>query len=134
MQAAQARRNDASKAIGQAMAKSDRVTADALKAEVAALKQQLPDQEAAEREQLAALQLILAALPNLPAADVPDGEDEAGHVEIARWGTLRAFDFQPQEHGDFAPAPGPHFATAAAMSGARLRFLTERVARAESAP
>src|SRR3546814_8247632 len=94
MQAAQARRNDASKAIGQAMAKSDRVTADALKAEVAALRQQLPDQEAAEREQLAALQLILAALPNLPAADVPDGEDEAGNVEIARWGTLRDFDFQ----------------------------------------
>src|SRR3546814_6082865 len=82
------------------MAKSHRVTADALKAEVAALKQQLPDQEAAEREQLAALQLILAALPNLPAADVPDGEDEAGNVEIARWGTLRDFDFQPQEHAD----------------------------------
>src|SRR3546814_2738427 len=97
MQAAQARRNDASKAIGQAMAKSDRVTADALKAEVAALKQQLPDQEAAAREQLAALQLILAALPNLPAADVPDGEDEAGNVAIARCGTLRHFACQARK-------------------------------------
>src|SRR3546814_16909480 len=38
---------------------------------------------------------ILAALPNLPAADVPDGEDEAGNVEIARCGTPRAFDFPP---------------------------------------
>src|SRR3546814_9510438 len=108
------------------MAKSHRVTADALKAEVAALKQQLPDQEAAEREQLAALQLILAALPNLPAADVPDGEDEAGNVEIARWGTLRDFDFQPQEHADFAPALGLDFETAAKMSGARFAFLKER--------
>src|SRR3546814_1503414 len=113
------------------MAKSDRVTADALKAEVAALKQQLPDQEAAEREQLAALQLILAALPNLPAADVPDGEDEAGNVEIARWGTLRDFDFQPQEHADFAHALGLDFETAAKMSGGRFAFLKEGMARSE---
>src|SRR3546814_16593976 len=63
MQAAQARRNDASKAIGQAMAKSDRVTAAALKAEVAALKQPLPDQEPAERAQPAALPLIHIGTP-----------------------------------------------------------------------
>src|SRR3546814_8225535 len=79
MQAAHARRNDASKAIGQAMAQSHRATADALKAEVAAPKQQLPDQEAAEREHLAALQLIIAAPPTLLAADVPHGADEAGN-------------------------------------------------------
>jgi len=42
MQEAQARRNHASKAIGAAMAKADQATASALKAEVAALKEQLP--------------------------------------------------------------------------------------------
>jgi len=133
MQAAQARRNEASKAIGQAMAKGDTENAEALKAEVAALKQKLPDQEAAEREQLAALNDTLAALPNLPAADVPDGEDEAGNVEIARWGTPRAFDFPPREHADFAPALGLDFETAAKMSGARFAFLKGQMAHLERA-
>jgi len=133
MQAAQARRNEASKAIGQAMAQGDKDTAEALKAEVAALKDKLPEQEAAERERLAALQDILAALPNLPAPDVPEGEDEEGNVEIARWGTPRSFDFAPQEHADFAPALGLDFETAAKMSGARFAFLKGAMARLERA-
>src|SRR3546814_9988310 len=77
--------------------------------------------------------LILAALPNLPAADVPDGEDEAGNVEIARWGTPRDFDFPPREHADFAPALGLDFETAAKMSGARFAFLKGQMARLERA-
>ncbi|WP_260582554.1 serine--tRNA ligase [Sphingopyxis sp. PET50] len=133
MQAALARRNEASKAIGQAMAQGDRDRAEALKAEVATLKTALPEQETAERARLAALQDRLAALPNLPAADVPDGEDEEGNVEIARWGTPRGFDFAPQEHADFAPALGLDFETAAKMSGARFAFLKGQMARLERA-
>ena len=133
IQAALARRNEASKLIGQAMAQGDKDGAEALKAEVAALKASLPQQEAAEREQLAALQDRLAALPNLPAADVPDGEDEAANVEISRWGTLRSFDFSPREHADFAPALGLDFETAARMSGARFAFLKGQMARLERA-
>jgi len=133
MQAALARRNEASKAIGQAMAKGDKKSAEALKTEVAALKQRLPEQEAAEREQLAALQDSLAALPNLPAPDVPQGEDEESNVEISRWGTPRSFDFQPREHADFAPALGLDFETAAKMSGARFAFLKGPMARLERA-
>ena len=133
MQTALARRNEASKLIGQAMAQGDKDGAEALKAEVADLKTALPEQEAAEREQLAALQDKLAALPNLPAADVPEGEDEAGNVEISRWGTPRTFDFAPQEHADFAPALGLDFETAAKMSGARFAFLRGQMARLERA-
>ncbi len=133
MQAALARRNEASKLIGQAMAKGDKDGAEALKAEVAGLKTALPAQEEAEREQLAALQDKLAALPNLPAADVPEGEDEEGNVEIARWGTPRSFDFAPKEHADFAPALGLDFETAAKMSGARFAFLKGQMARLERA-
>ncbi|MGV1684055.1 serine--tRNA ligase [Sphingopyxis sp. NJF-3] len=133
MQAALARRNEASKAIGQAMAKGDKDIAEALKAEVAALKEKLPEQETAEREQLAALHDSLAALPNLPAADVPEGVDEEGNVEISRWGTPRGFDFAPQEHADFAPALGLDFETAAKMSGARFAFLKGAMARLERA-
>ncbi|WP_033075421.1 serine--tRNA ligase [Sphingopyxis sp. MWB1] len=133
IQTALARRNEASKAIGQAMARGDKDGAEALKSEVAALKADLPEQEAAEREQLAALQALLAALPNLPADDVPDGEDEEGNVEISRWGTPRTFDFTPQEHADFAPALGLDFETAAKMSGARFAFLKGPMARLERA-
>jgi seryl-tRNA synthetase len=133
IQGSLARRNEASKLIGQAMARGDKDKAEALKAEVADLKTALPAKEDAEREQLAALQDILAALPNIPLADVPEGEDEEGNVEIARWGTPRTFDFAPQEHADFAPALGLDFETAAKMSGARFAFLKGQMARLERA-
>ncbi|MBJ7501456.1 MAG: serine--tRNA ligase [Sphingopyxis sp.] len=133
IQGSLARRNEASKLIGQAMAQGDKDKAEALKAEVADLKTALPAKEDAEREQLAALQDILAALPNIPADDVPDGEDEEANVEIARWGTPRTFDFAPQEHADFAPALGLDFETAAKMSGARFAFLKGQMARLERA-
>jgi seryl-tRNA synthetase len=133
IQGSLARRNEASKLIGQAMAQGDKDKAEALKAEVAELKTALPGKEDAEREQLAALQDMLAALPNIPAGDVPDGEDEDGNVEISRWGTPRTFDFTPQEHADFAPALGLDFETAAKMSGARFAFLRGQMARLERA-
>ncbi len=133
IQASLARRNEASKLIGQAMAQGDKDRAESLKSEVAALKEKLPAEEQAERDRLAALQDILAALPNLPADDVPDGLDEEGNVEIARWGTPRSFDFQPREHADFGPALGLDFETAAKMSGARFAFLKGQMARLERA-
>ncbi|MBN8806261.1 MAG: serine--tRNA ligase [Sphingopyxis terrae] len=133
IQASLARRNEASKLIGQAMAQGDRDRAESLKSEVAALKEKLPAEEQAERDRLAALQDILAALPNLPADDVPAGLDEEGNVEIARWGTPRSFDFQPLEHADFGPALGLDFETAAKMSGARFAFLKGQMARLERA-
>lgn len=133
IQGSLARRNEASKLIGQAMAQGDKDKAEALKAEVADLKTALPAKEDAEREQLAALQDILAAIPNIPLADVPMGEDEEGNVEIARWGTPRTFDFAPREHADFAPALGLDFETAAKMSGARFAFLKGQMARLERA-
>jgi seryl-tRNA synthetase len=133
IQGSLARRNEASKLIGQAMAQGDKDKAEALKAEVADLKAALPAKEDAEREQLAALQDILAAIPNIPLDDVPAGEDEDGNVEITRWGTPRTFDFTPQEHADFAPALGLDFETAAKMSGARFAFLKGQMARLERA-
>ena len=75
----------------------------------------------------------LSAIPNLPAADVPEGADESGNVELKRWGTPRTFDFAPQEHADFGPALGLDFETAAKMSGARFTFLRGQMARLERA-
>ena len=132
-QEAQARRNEASKAIGAAMGKGDKATAEALKAEVAALKETLPALEEEERRLGAELDTLLAALPNIPADDVPDGADESGNVEVARWGEPRAFAFAPKEHADIGPALGLDFETATAMSGARFAFLRGQMARLQRA-
>ena len=129
LQAGQARRNEASKAIGAAKAAKDEATAAALMAEVAALKETLPALEAEEMALGDELTQALATIPNLPAEDVPDGAGEADNVEVSRWGTPRAFDFTPKEHADLAPALGMDFETGARLSGARFTFLRGDMAR-----
>ena len=129
MQEAQSRRNEASKAIGQAMGQGDTEKAEALKAEVSELKQTLPALEDEERELGAKLENALAVIPNLPAEDVPQGEDEAGNVELSSWGIRREFDFEPKEHADIAPALGMEFETGARISGSRFTFLRGDMAR-----
>ena len=133
MQQAQARRNEASKLIGQAMARKDTATADALKAEVAALKDRLPALEDQERQTQAALSAKLAEIPNLPQDDVADGPDESANVEVRRWGTPRAFDFTPRDHVDLGEALGLDFEAAAKLSGARFAVLKGPLARLERA-
>ena len=101
--------------------------------EVAELKSKMPALEEKEREISGQLQDILATLPNLPADDVPLGEDENDNVEIERWGKPRQFDFDPKEHSDIGPPLGLDFETAAAMSGARFAFLRGQMARLQRA-
>ncbi len=129
MQEAQARRNEASKAIGASIGKGDTATADALKAEVTTLKETLPALEEKERLLGTELDQFLAALPNLPLPEVPDGAGEDENIAVARWGTPRVFDFTPQEHADLGPALGLDFETGAMISGARFTFLKGGMAR-----
>ncbi|AUW58359.1 serine--tRNA ligase [Sphingobium sp. SCG-1] len=129
LQVNQARRNEASKAIGQAMAAKDSARAEALKAEVAALKANLPEMEQQDRESAEAIDALLLAIPNLPAEDVPEGADENDNVEVSRWGKIRDFDFEPRDHADFGPALGLDFESAANMSGARFTALRGPMAR-----
>jgi len=129
MQNAQARRNEASKAIGAAIGKGDIATAEALKAEVAALKDTLLALEEQERAAGEELDTLLAGLPNLPADDTPDGADETENVEVARWGTPRSFEFEPRDHADLGPVLGLDFETGVAISGARFTFMRGQMAR-----
>ena len=133
MQEAQGRRNEASKAIGAAMGRGDSESAAALKTEVAELKDILPALEQQERELTARLQDELARHPNLPDPEVPAGEDESGNVEVARWGSPKAFDFTPKEHADLGPALGLDFETGALIAGARFTFLRGQMARLQRA-
>lgn len=128
-QVAQASRNDASKAIGQAMAVKDMAKADTLKVEVAKLKDILPKLEADEAAASAALDQLLATLPNIPDEDVPVGKDEDDNQLIHERGTRPKFAFAPKEHDEIGAALGMDFESAAAMSGARFAALRGHIAR-----
>jgi seryl-tRNA synthetase len=129
LQTALASRNDASKAIGTAMAAKDVAKAEALKAEVATLKAEIAELESGERIAQSALQDRLAALPNLPADDVPTGADESGNILIHTRGEIRSFDFKPLEHDIIGPALGLDFESAQKVSGARFVYLRGQTAR-----
>jgi seryl-tRNA synthetase len=133
-QAAQERRNAASKEIGAAMAKKDVARAEALKAEVAELKTSLPAFEAEERKAIDALDKALAEIPNMPLPDVPDGKDENDNVELRAVGEKPRFSFKPKEHFEIGEALGlMDFETAAKISGARFVVLKGALAKLERA-
>jgi seryl-tRNA synthetase len=129
MQVAQARRNEVSKAIGQAIAAKDMATAESLKAEVATLKDSLPQLEADEAAVTAELDVLLAALPNIPLNDVPAGADEDDNRLVHERGTKPDFGFPPKEHDEIGVPLGMDFESAAAMSGARFVALKGPIAR-----
>jgi seryl-tRNA synthetase len=133
LQAANARRNEASRLIGRAKASGDDALARSLMAEVDALKGAIADNTAAQAALAAELHDLLAALPNLPAQDVPAGADESGNVEIRRWGEPFALA-DAKDHVDLGAALGMmDFEAAARMSGARFVVLEGELARLERA-
>ncbi|MFC3711976.1 serine--tRNA ligase [Sphingoaurantiacus capsulatus] len=129
LQAGQARRNEASKAIGAAKASKDEATAQSLMAEVAALKQRLPELEMGERTLTEALQAELAALPNIPVAEVPEGSDEAGNQLVHTRGEKRDLGFEPRDHDAIGAPLGLDFDAAAAISGSRFAVMKGGIAR-----
>jgi seryl-tRNA synthetase len=128
-----ARRNEASREIGEARKNSDEARASSLMEEVAKLKSDLPAFEEEEKSVGAQLEALLATLPNLPAADVPDGPDETGNVEIQRVGEIPSISYA-LDHVALGEKLGlMDFASAAALSGARFAVLSGGLARLERA-
>src|SRR3954449_7035515 len=131
---AQARRNAASKEIGDAKKAKDDARASKLMAEVAELKTTMPQLEAAAKAADKELAKELAAIPNLPLDDVPDGVDEHGNVQRHIFGAARNYAFAPKPHDDLGGALGfMDFETAAKLSGARFVVLKKGLARLERA-
>src|ERR1700712_3916823 len=131
---AQARRNSASKEIGDAKKAKDDARAAKLMAEVAELKTTMPQLEAATKAADEELAKELAAVPNLPLAEVPDGVDEHGNVQRHVFGKIRNYAFNPKPHDDLGAALGyMDFETAAKLSGARFVVLKKGLARLERA-
>jgi seryl-tRNA synthetase len=131
---AQARRNAASKEIGDAKKNKDEARAAPLMAEVATLKETMPALDAEQKSYGEELDKELAQIPNLPNADVPDGADEHGNVEHHTFGKKRDYAFRPKEHFDLGAALGMmDFELAAKLSGARFVVLQKGLARMERA-
>ncbi|WP_441277155.1 serine--tRNA ligase [Tardiphaga sp. 172_B4_N1_3] len=131
---AQARRNAASKEIGEAKKTKDEARANALMAEVTELKTTMPAMEAAVKNAEDKLKVALAEIPNLPLDDVPEGFDEHGNVERHHFGARRNYAFTPKAHYDIGEALGfMDFEAAAKLSGARFVVLKKGLARLERA-
>jgi seryl-tRNA synthetase len=131
---AQARRNAASKEIGDAKKAKDEARAGKLMAEVAELKTVMPELEAAAKTADEELFRELSAIPNLPLDEVPDGTDEHGNVQHHVFGKARTYGFAPKPHDDLGGALGyMDFEAAAKLSGARFVVLKKGLARLERA-
>ena len=134
---AQARRNAASREIGEAKKAKDEARASALMAEVGELKATLPELEAAAKrldDELNGPGGLLATMPNTPLAEVPTGKDEHDNVEYRRFGEKRDYAFAPKQHFELGEALGQmDFELAAKLSGARFVVLQKGLARLERA-
>jgi seryl-tRNA synthetase len=132
LQQAQTRRNEASKLIGQAKSKGE--NAEGLIKEVGDLKDKMQSLDTREAEISEKLNEVLSGIPNLPAADVPEGEDEAANIELRRVGNPPVLDFVAKDHVDLGEALGGiSFDKASKISGSRFVVLSGQIARLERA-
>jgi len=134
LEQAQARRNAASKEVGEAKKAKDEARSATLMAEVAEFKTSIPAMEAEEKEASKTLNDELAKIPNLPLAEVPDGKDEHDNIEHHRFGAKRDYALEPKQHFDLGESLGlMDFEAAAKLSGARFVVLKKGLARMERA-
>lgn len=129
-EAALAERNAASREVGAAKGRGDGAAFERLRQLVADKKDEIARLEAEAAEADTALRTLLLGIPNLPAPDVPNGDDETGNVALRRWGNPRNFAFEPREHFEIPAAkPGMDFETAAKLSGSRFVLLSGAMVR-----
>jgi seryl-tRNA synthetase len=125
----QSQRNSLSKQIGMLKGKGQHAEADAVMAQVGAIKSEL-DASAARLEVIQAeLSGLLQAVPNLPHESVPVGAGEEGNVVVRSWGSPRVFDFEVRDHVDIGEKLGLDFDTGAKLAGSRFTFMRGPIAR-----
>lgn len=132
LQQLQSTRNNLAKAF--ADAKRNGLSTDLIAKQSEDLKNAIVENEHAAKSQEQKLHEILGILPNLPAADVPDGDAEEDNKEILKWGEIKSFSFTPKQHYELGESLGlMDFETAAKMSGARFVLLKGKLSRLERA-
>ena len=125
----QSQRNSLSKQIGMLKGKGQHAEADAVMAQVGAMKAELESSAARLDVIQGELQNLLLAVPNLPHESVPVGGGEEGNVEVRRWGTPKAFDFEVRDHVDIGEKLGLDFDTGVKLAGSRFTFMRGPIAR-----
>ena len=132
LQDAQSRRNAIAKEVG--LGRRTGADTTALEAEAGALRDRMEALEAEAAGHERDLHTHLARLPNRLDAEVPDGVDETGNVELKRWGDIPAFDFAPKQHFEIGEALGlMDFEAAARLAGSRFTVLRGPLARGSNA-
>ncbi|MEA3118916.1 MAG: seryl-tRNA synthetase [Paraburkholderia sp.] len=123
----QSRRNSLSKQVGAMKGRGE--DASALMAEVGGIGDEMKASAARLDDVQARLSALMLEMPNLPHESVPVGEDEAGNIEVRRWGAPRQFDFEAKDHVDVGTPLGLDFETGAKLAGARFTMLRGAMAR-----
>ncbi len=132
LQKLQSERNEKSGQIGKI--KREGGNADAIMAEVAALKDKMTALEDKERVVGEQLTQVLSSIPNILADDVPDGKDESSNKEVRKNGAPKTGNNAAKDHADIGVALGMmDFETAAKMSGSRFTMLSGGIATMERA-
>lgn len=118
------KRNESSREIGALMKEGKRDEAEGRRKEVNTLKDRIAELDRLRDESEAGMRQMLAALPNLPADDVPVGRDDSANVEVRTWGDKPNFAFTPKDHVDLGTTLGIlDLERAAKISGARFSIL-----------
>lgn len=125
----QAQRNSISKQIGMFKGKGLHAEAEAAMSSVAAIKTELETSATRLEAIQAELQTLLLAVPNLPHESVPVGADEHGNVEVRRWGTPAAMNFDIKDHVDIGSPLGLDFEMGVKLSGSRFTVMKGKIAK-----
>ncbi|MAM70543.1 MAG: serine--tRNA ligase [Gammaproteobacteria bacterium] len=125
-------RNTRSKNIGKAKAAGEDIAP--LLAEVDKLKSELENKKQALSEVQQAFEEILLAIPNIPAEQVPPGNDESANQEVRRWGEPGTFDFEVRDHQQLGErGEGLDFTRAVKITGSRFVLMRGEIARLQRA-
>ena len=129
-----AQRNSSSREIGALMKEGKTKEAEARRAQVAGLKEQISALDQRRTQTETRMHDLLSTLPNVPHASVPVGKDESDNVEVRRWGTAPEFAFEPKDHVDLGTALGIlDLERAVRIASARFAILNGAGARLERA-
>jgi seryl-tRNA synthetase len=129
-----AQRNASSREIGGLMKEGKTKEAEARRAQVAGLKDQISALDQRRTATEARMHDLLSTLPNVPHASVPVGKDESDNIEVRRWGKPPEFAFEPKDHVDLGTALGIlDLERATKIASARFAILNGAGARLERA-
>jgi seryl-tRNA synthetase len=129
-----AQRNASSREIGALMKEGKKEEAEARRALVAGLKDQISELDQRRAETETRMREMLSTLPNIPDTSVPVGADESDNVEVRRWGTPPEFAFEPKDHVDLGVALGIlDLERATKIASSRFAILNGAGARLERA-